>query len=611
MQIDRSLINVEPEWEEVSEVVSYRPLRVRASVWINPMVPQSISASYRAEEQRRLPSPHTPIPARASALSTQQSMKMHARVARTYAAPQVSDVTRVPTLPEPTLLQYKSSDFAAESNLDLHSLTHSNLNEEPTIDELDTLPPSRSRMVDELDTLPPTRSRVVDELDTLPPRNQNLLIAQKSPVLLHAQHQKRTTLSFPRSISDIATIPPRSEPVVSPLMPDQQDNHNFSLRVPVQPAITESSTFKSVNAGISWTTGHGKKSLRAQRVANRTKGRKSQRKSALSLNPVDRVRWWLLYPGRIEFLLWLHGTIILFVVTCLLLFATILSSGWMHTGTSNVAVGARGVQTASTPSESTATTGKNPCSAGNATTPRCHSTIVSSSGLQLTLLNTNVLLPGTPIFLHGQGFSANSSVIFTYDAQLPCRPNATQANRQGSFTVLLTLDAHVPAGTHQVKAYDTASKRFIAVSVNIVPSSTAQSIPSTPPSSGVIPIATTGASAGQSGIPTPVSKTPVPVAPTLGVTLTAMPAQSPTAGITPSPTIETTPTISTTTTPTPVKQQKNSSSMLKDALYDEHVDGHLMLNPLLWLAAVGYVLSMTMLGLAGLLYRRSRRMVSR
>ena len=46
--------------------------------------------------------------------------------------------------------------------------------------------------------------------------------------------------------------------------------------------------------------------------------REAQYVSASS--PFDRFRWWLLVPGRIEFILWLCGTLALICVTALLLF---------------------------------------------------------------------------------------------------------------------------------------------------------------------------------------------------------------------------------------------------------------------------------------------------
>jgi hypothetical protein len=44
----------------------------------------------------------------------------------------------------------------------------------------------------------------------------------------------------------------------------------------------------------------------------------------------DALRWWLLYPGRMEFLLWLLGSLLLTIVTGALIVAVLWSVGWLH-----------------------------------------------------------------------------------------------------------------------------------------------------------------------------------------------------------------------------------------------------------------------------------------
>lgn len=48
----------------------------------------------------------------------------------------------------------------------------------------------------------------------------------------------------------------------------------------------------------------------------------------------DALRWWLLYPGRMEFLLWLLGSLLLTIVTGALIVAVLWSAGWLHLATS-------------------------------------------------------------------------------------------------------------------------------------------------------------------------------------------------------------------------------------------------------------------------------------
>jgi hypothetical protein len=49
-------------------------------------------------------------------------------------------------------------------------------------------------------------------------------------------------------------------------------------------------------------------------------------------NPLDYMRWWLLYPGRLEFLFWLGGALLLGVVMCVVFVMTGLGLGWMSFG---------------------------------------------------------------------------------------------------------------------------------------------------------------------------------------------------------------------------------------------------------------------------------------
>ncbi len=617
MQMNRWPTPVVPEDEEAP----LHPIRPRASVWIDPVEQQHISSSFIAKEQRIVPNPQTPIPARASASQAVHTVKVRPRYSRKQAISRESDVTRVPTLPQPTMWQYELPDYEAESSLSSLSLAYPEAHAKLAIDELDTLPPPQSRMV--------------DEIDTLPPQKQHTLAAQKSPATLESkkakgnffalpfaqpttpQRQKSVTLPAPHSISEVDTIPPGAETVaVSRVSPENQRlEHLIALRT--SSTLVGGSSSKHTEDAASWTTGQGKNSLLAKRIASR-----GQRKSAISLNPFDRLRWWLLYPGRIEFLLWLNGAIVLVGVTCMLLFATLLSTGWLNTGLSSITVGVGGgstSQTESTPG-STTTTGKSSCTTANATSPQCHSTtVVSASGLKLTLVNDTLLLPGMPLYVRGQGFTANNSVKFTYDASLPCRPGVIQADTQGAFSLSLMLGIGAKAGIHQISAYDVATRHVVMVTISISPAPIGKAVHPTPTQAapGVTPIATSGVGGG--GFPTPVGQTPIPITPTIGVTPTATPTQqpTPTVGITPTPTIGVTPTVSITptvmptATPTGGKKHTSVASTQENTLYNEHSNEHLSLTIWLWLIVIGYALSMTMLGCAGMLYRRNRRIFSR
>jgi len=617
MQMNRWLTNVETENGAPSEGTARSPIRPRASVWIDPVAQQNVSASSLVKERRAIPNPQTPIPARASAQP--RPVKVRPRYPHNHTMSQDSDITRIPTMPQPTMWQYELPDYDAESSLSSLSLAYP----EVTVDHT----------IDELDTLPPPRSRTIDELDTLPPPKQSTLAAQKSSATSgrksakenafslpfaqspEPQRRKSLTLPTPRTFSEIATIPPNAATVSAPRVPVGHTKRGLLMGIPAPATVVESTHSRLMAETASWTTGQGKNSLLAKRIASRASDRKGQRKSSLSLNPVDRLRWWLLYPGRIEFLLWLSGTIVLVGVTCLLLFATLLSTGWMNASLSSIAVGVSDGGTAqmvSTPG-STSATGNPSCNGSNVANPQCHpTTVITASGLQLTHADNGLLLADSPIYLYGRGFSPNNTVAFTYDAQLPCRPNVTRIDAHGAFFVSLLLGTGVKAGTHTIVAFDTASGRAIRVDVSILPPPIGKGIQPTPtsPLPGVTPTATTGVG---DGFPTPVGQTPIPIIPTVGITPTAVPTQAPkpTVGVTPTPTIGITPTIGVTPTvgitATPTRTTHvSSASLLTNALYEENVDGHITFNPWLWVAILGYALSMTMLGLAGLLYRRSR-----
>jgi hypothetical protein len=238
----------------------------------------------------------------------------------------------------------------------------------------------------------------------------------------------------------------------------------------------------------------------------------------------------------------------------------------------------------------------------------------------LTLVDNALLLPGMPIYVRGNGFTANNTVDFTYDTSLPCHPSDISTDTQGTFALYLMLDSGVKAGVHSIAAYDVATKRSVTVTVSISPLPIGKVASPTPThaATGVTPTATTGAGGG--GVfPTPVGQTPIPIPPTVGVTPTVAPTQqpTPTIGVTPSPTIGVTPTVGTTptvvpsATPTGGKKHTSPAIVLQNTLSNGQAVGHFSLSIWLWLAILGYALSMTMLGCAGLLYRRSRRMPSR
>ena len=349
----------------------------------------------------------------------------------------------------------------------------------------------------------------------------------------------------------------------------------------------------------SWTAGGAAQSSYAQLIATRSKRKKHR--STISFNLLDRVRWWLLHPGRIEFVLWLGGTVLLVCVTCVLLLVTAFSLALRTPGS------------ADTSSTNLAGTSKR----AQQTT-----TLTSTSGLVLTRTDTGPLLPGQPIHIRGQGFSINGHVRFMFDNTQPLldqngKSDSTQADAQGAFSTTVWLSINLPwhPGTHLIFAHDLATNHVAKIAIILAPEPNSTGgvsnapVPSTSP--GVTPTSSTGGSGAK---PTPAGPTPVPVSPTPPATT---PTVTPTVGTAPTstPTVGTTPTVAPTAVATagstPIASPSASGgSNLGNALSragDMSLGKQLTtLSPLVWLMVACYSLSMVFLGLAGILHKRHR-----
>lgn len=561
------------------------------SVWIDPVVQHNASYLMREHEKwgaaeivRRsreeagehqaqdlgkhthVAHPITPIPPRASAQPA-QAVKVRPRYSRSIHLPEESDITRIPTLPQPIMWQYESAEYKAESSLSSLSLVAS----EPKSERL------------EVD---------LSEVDTLPGKKEKSSSSQA--LALYAQ----------QSIAEIDTVPPA--PITGTVPPvDVRVRRESATRRDIT-ARTQSKVVES--DGASWTAGSSANSIYAQRIAG--SGRSLLHRQRLALNPLDAVRWWLLYPGRIEFFLWLGGTVVLVSVTCLLLFVSLLSLGWANPTLS----GSTSVTPVTSSGVNSAPTG---CSS-NSNPPPCPITTTSPTGLRLTLLGSNLLVAGMQLHLEGQGFSHNGLVDFWHDGSIPCAPNIKQANEQGEFIVDIATDANWKAAPHVIMAHDDRSNSSISLTITLAPPAFGKSATPTPFPPDMTPTSTPGdgtggGSGGSNGggpgpLPTPVAHTPVPVTPTAGVTPVATPTQAPPA---PSPTAGKTPTAtpSPTTKATPDApngskvmgmQQMSLESGLPSSLEEFSV------GPWLWILLAGYTGAMLLLGLASLLYHRER-----
>ncbi len=317
-----------------------------------------------------------------------------------------------------------------------------------------------------------------------------------------------------------------------------------------------------------------------------------------NLNPLDRVRWWLLYPGRIEFMLWLCGTVLLIGVTCLFLLVTAFSFNWI----------APGQQSGMVPQNVTNT--------------------VSTANPVLTLLDHGPFSPGQVVHLHGQGFSINGRIIFTFDsAQLrPDQYVASEASSQpqviagghGEFTISLTLgDGQTwKAGRHLIVAHDITTNRLATLPIFIVANR------ATP-----VPTTNSGNQAGPTGpaLPTPgititppARSTPPPARPTATATPKPTPKPTPAPTVVPTATVTITPAVSPTATkatsttsliadPGPSSLSENLAGVQDQCRLAFHRCPVMTLAGHTWLLALAYVLALIMLIIAGVIRSACRQ----
>ncbi|HEY3991575.1 MAG TPA: hypothetical protein VGM01_01740 [Ktedonobacteraceae bacterium] len=530
--------------------------------------------------------PITPIPARASARRIQSRPGTAPRRAASEAVPSVESTTSETSKGG---FSHESPSYKAASSLTSLSLI---------ISETPTAPPRASRSTGRLDH--------IDEIDTVPEPSGRTRAVQQAPdqvsVVPSASPEASASLRF----ADLA-VPERAAFLAetTPSTPfshiDEIDTIPEVGSPPTRAVAPLRSTTREVAVdAASWTADPTSASSSAARlIASRSP---RHRRRTRVFNPFDRTRWWLLRPGRIEFLLWTVGSVLLFGITFLLLLATVLSlmvpglpvSGNFPTSTVNTSTVVHPV-----------------------------GTFAGSTGLHLTLSGKSSLAPGTEMHLQGKGFRAQSKVVFLLDGHLPLlnqhgQAASIQTDAAGQFVVKLWLGQGVgwSAGSHLIFAREITSGHQVTIAITITTVSAtsvtgntgAQNTPVPPINPTPTPIPPT---------PTPVPPTPVPPTPTTQVpasTPTAqVPVSTPTAGTPPSSAPPpAAPTRGTTMTPagtaTPASGSVDGSSSLGNALNNE--DNHSLLarlahlNPLVWLIGVCYFISMVLLGLAGLLRRR-------
>ncbi len=440
------------------------------------------------------------------------------------------------------------------------------------------------------------------------------LLATEAPTQPQPPMSPRQTRRLP-NIDEIDTVPPNSPTsptaprVAAPLaLPAPQ----HMLPAPVQKSTRQAvipagqATLVEQQDGESWTAGAASNSSYAQLIA--TSPARDWRKQ-LAFNPLDRLRWWLLRPGRIEFMFWLSGTLLLILVTGALLFMLAFS----FQGTGGVAGGEGG------PAKTAQSSGTTTAQAQR------HGTL---SSLQVAFTTRDPYYPGGNVGVRGQGFSHNNKVSFTLDGSYSIQGKdgktaIARTDAKGSFseTLWLGVGSGWSVGHHAIVVLDMATGRSYNLSIKLVPTpingtSASPTVPAAVSTPGVIRTALPAAPTPTVPV-SPGNKTPVPVSPTPAPTHT--PTATPTAGKTPTPTSTTTPQPTAATTPpatpgtTPTASSHANNTSFDNAL-DQSGEPPIgtplsAASPLIWIMAACYTLSMILLGVAGILYKQRPRSV--
>ncbi len=411
---------------------------------------------------------------------------------------------------------------------------------------------------------------------------------------------RATTRRLP-NIDEIDTVPPGA--VVAPATARVADMHPAAYRQEQRALVINQQSALVESGSRSWTAGAASGSLSAQLIAR--SGARKRLPPVNPFRPLDNARWWLLRPGRIEFILWLGGTLLLIGVTCLLLLVSALSFQWFAP---------------SAPS--------NPLASSVNNNAQQHSVIPDGNNPSFALVGTNSITQGQSFQLDGQGFKPSLMVTFLFDGRVALLNRDHQQawvriNAQGAFqaTLWLATSPTWASGQHFIAARDASNNPLTAITIRLVSSSSSTStIASTSPSTGATPGSNTASSPTPSGPQgSPVSRPPV----------TATPAKTPTLSPTPAtptvtPTVKPSPTITPTakTSPTPVTSPAGGTptagvsptagrSGLGNALNDSGAlpTGHLAsVSPLVWIMVACYLLSMFCLGAAGVMHKRHHKM---
>jgi hypothetical protein len=326
----------------------------------------------------RPPTPVTPIPRRASA-SSPGSVRVRSRYTSSSIDLQDDDITRLPTVPPSAIWQDKADLYEIERHLAPIAVPEYSpfLPSSPSIDELDTLPPALEILHDEEprarathaktgqqrkaaiqfpieipEPTPQKRAEIQFPIEIEPSQGASVSIERPLfPVILPDDHGRgqmyralversahlENVVEERADICEQVTNPPpvpfqphaalvlRDEPSYIDAVVEADTVMDDSLII-VPSLLTDIDMYPTqledaVDVALT---------LRARELLHR-KGSLDD-KPAFIQNPLDYIRWWLLSPGRLEFLFWLGGAMLLGIVMCVVLMMTGVGLGWMSFG---------------------------------------------------------------------------------------------------------------------------------------------------------------------------------------------------------------------------------------------------------------------------------------
>jgi hypothetical protein len=437
------------------------------------------------------------------------------------------------------------------------------------------------------------------------------LFMPETPTQPQSSARSKATRRLPR-VDEIDTMPPQLSPArdidqIDTIPPGQGHTQRALIPAP--------RTAPGEIGSQSWTAGSASGSPSAQLIMRSTRRKHLQ---VATFNPVDRTRWWLLRPGRIEFILWLGGTLLLIGMTCLLLLVSALSFQWIA------------------PFAPSSTLSR---SAGNSDTQ--HSVSPAGTGPIIMLSDSTPLVLGQSFGLRGQGFKPSSLVTFYFDNKFSLLNQShlsasTHTDARGKFEDMLWLGtgSNWSPGAHIIITRDASGAQSASLRVQVVASANnavANSSPVPASTPGGTHTGTPNPGGPQStpvGLP-PVSVTPTPsptkstptvtptvaTSPTVTPTIATSPTVTPTVATSPTvtPTVKTSPTPAITPasgTPTPAVSPTAANTGLSNALNDSGMPPFAArlasVSPLIWIMVACYLLSMMFLGVAGIVHRWHR-----